>query len=112
MPGPSKRLRAVLVSLGPIGLLGWAASSRSATVLIETFQFGPDTVRVAPGAAVRWENRDAIEHTVTAEGGSALFEGVLTGPGATFEHRFRAAGTVRYFCARHQFMKGVVLVTP
>lgn len=77
-------------------------------VEIRTFQLAPDTARIAAGTVIRWENRDAIEHTVTGTG----FDGRLAGPGAVFEHRFSRPGSYPYHCARHRFMTGVVIVTP
>lgn len=81
---------------------------------IKTFQYAPDSIQVAPGTVVEWVNRDAIEHTVTAgspEAASLQFDGKLTGPNGTFGHLFQRPGSYRYFCARHEFMRGVVHVT-
>jgi plastocyanin len=103
------RLATVIVPL-------WLATSGPAPipVLVKTFQFGPDTVVVRPGDRVEWRNADAIEHTVTAgtpeQASTAPFEGKLAGAGSTFATRFDRSGTYPYYCARHSFMKGVVVV--
>ena len=105
-----------LLGLALVGLgAPLARPARPPTAVeIKTFQFAPDSIKVAAGAVVEWINRDAIEHTVTAgapDAASAEFDGKLTGPGSGFAHRFERPGTYRYFCARHQFMRGVVHVT-
>ncbi len=100
----------------PLALLG-AARSRSPEVVVEfkTFQVAPDTLRVPVGATVRWVNRDQIEHTVT--GGTPErrvpgWDAVLTTQGKSTTRTFDRAGTWGYFCDRHQFMRGTVIVTP
>ncbi len=102
------RVAAVMIP----ALMG-AHPAAPAAVAIKTFQFGPDTVVVQPGERVEWRNADAIEHTVTAgvpDRAAHAFEGTLAGVGATFTARFDRSGTYPYFCARHAFMKGVVIV--
>ncbi len=94
-----------------------ASSARRDDVPVEyrTFQVSPDTIRVSAGGTVRWTNRDQIEHTVT--GGSpeqriAAWHSVLGTAGSTASRTFTHAGTFSYFCDRHRFMRGTVVVTP
>ena len=85
------------------------------TVVIQTFAYRPKVLHVPAGAAVVFANRDEIEHTVTSDTtdmSEGRFAGVLAGKGRTFSVTFQRAGTYRYFCARHTFMRGEIRVTP
>ena len=95
-------------------------------VLIEGLTFEPETLNVAVGTTVVWENRDAVAHTVTAgEQGkqgapgvtedqpakpSGLFDEELEGDGATFSYTFDEAGTYRYYCDIHRQMTAAIVV--
>ena len=86
-----------------------------ATVAIRTFQFAPDTLRVKAGTRVVWTNADDIEHTITSgtpDARDGRFNGVLDKRGATYSAVIKRAGTYRYFCDRHRFMNGTVIVNP
>lgn len=88
---------------------------RDVTVDFRTFQVTPDTITIPVGTAVRWINRDQIEHTVTGGTPEARVAGwdlVLTGAGVMAARTFARAGTYRYFCDRHRFMTGTILVSP
>jgi len=89
-----------------------APKGADGAVAIKTFQFKPDPVRVRAGTAVRWENQDDIEHTVTAG-----TRGKATGEfdkklnlGDAFSHTFAKAGTYAYVCTIHMGMDGGVIV--
>ena len=90
-------------------------TTANATISIRTFQFAPDTLRVKPGTRVMWTNTDEIEHTITSgtpETRDGRFNGVVDKRGATYSAVLEKAGTHRYFCDRHRFMNGTVIVTP
>ena len=90
------------------------ATSVDAGVTIRTFQFAPDTVRVKAGTRVVWTNNDDIEHTITSgtpDDTTGPFHGVVPKSGATYSAVLNEAGTFRYFCDRHRFMNGTVIVT-
>ena len=83
-------------------------------VAIRTFQFAPDTIRVKAGARVVWTNADEIEHTVTSgtpDKPDGRFNGVVDKRGATYSATLEKPGTYAYFCDRHRFMNGTVIVT-
>ena len=89
-------------------------SSGVAGVSIRTFQFAPDTLRVSAGARVEWTNNDDIDHTITSgtpDDPKGPFRGVVTKSGATYSAVLEEAGTFRYFCDRHRFMNGTIIVT-
>lgn len=79
-----------------------------ATVTIGAMKFPTDSVVIAVGQAVRWNNIDPLGHTVTFDGGEPGSE--LINPNSSFVHRFDHAGTYTYHCTPHPFMKGVVMV--
>lgn len=86
-----------------------------AQVTVELFQFKPDRLEVKVGTRVVWTNQDDVTHTVTSgvpERPSGLFDGRLEGKGSTFSMTFDRPGTYPYFCARHEHMRGEVVVTP
>ena len=93
-------------------LLGSEQAPAPSAVGVRTFKFRPDTLVVPIGATVRWTNEDEIEHTVTADGARRGGpRGVLAGKSASYAVRFGSPGDYPYFCARHEFMRGVVRVT-
>jgi plastocyanin len=113
---PSRRTRLLLVPLALALLLGASACGDTGdgtaqepegatVVLVETFAFAPDPVVVPAGTPITFENRDAIDHTVTAGTRDApepeQFDGQLPEKGATFELTLTEPGTYDYFCEIH-----------
>jgi len=97
-----------LIQIGPP-----RAGATDAAVTIKTFQFAPAQLQVAAGTKVTWSNTDEIEHTVTAgtpDKQTGLFDSALDGKGTAFSFTFAKAGTYDYFCMRHNFMHGSVVV--
>ncbi|HET7490208.1 MAG TPA: plastocyanin/azurin family copper-binding protein [Acidimicrobiales bacterium] len=102
------------------------AGAPDVQVAIDTFMFGPKTVRVHVGDTVTWTNHDAILHTVTsgtrrydptnsglvtATDKDGMFDMQLDGKGATAQFTFSEAGTFHYFCDRHPGMEADVEVS-
>lgn len=88
--------------------LGAVGAAVAAEVDMAAVKYGKDTVTISVGQAVRWTNRDPVEHTVTfdrTEPGSPVIP-----PNGSYIHRFDKAGTYTYHCTPHPFMKGVVVV--
>lgn len=95
--------------------LSLGATGVEPVVEYRTFRVTPDTVRVDAGTTVRWVNRDQVLHTVT--GGTpqepiARSRLVMPRVGTSVGRTFKVPGTYRYFCDRHPFMTGTVIVTP
>jgi len=66
-------------------------------------------LRVQPGQAVTWSNRDSTEHGVTGVGGTwGDYTTFLRGKSVTY--RFGRAGVYPYFCYVHPGMVGAVVV--
>lgn len=88
--------------------LGATGAAVAAEIAMAALKFSRDTVTISAGQAVRWTNRDPVEHTVTFDGpeqGSP----VISARG-TYVHRFDTPGTYTYHCTPHPYMKGVVIV--
>jgi plastocyanin len=91
-----------------------ARESATVDVAIRTFQFAPDTLRARAGVRVVWTNDDEIEHTITSgtpDARDGHFHGVVAKRGATYSAALDRPGTYRYFCDRHRFMNGTVIIT-
>jgi plastocyanin len=108
-------VKPVSILLVAVLLLGSAARAPAADVVIKGFGFTPKSLVIEVGTRVRWDNRDEIEHTVTAladSGATPVFNGVMSGQGKAFSFTFDHAGSFAYQCARHTFMRGEIRVTP
>jgi plastocyanin len=81
-----------------------------ATVHIKDFKYAPTPLTVHVGDRVTFVNDDDEAHTVTATDKSFDSEG-LDGAGS-WQHAFTKAGTYRYFCELHPYMKATVVVLP
>jgi len=121
--------KSILLSLTAILLIGTAAVSAvysyaaggafseggAVQVSIKLFSFNPGVIEVPVGTKVVWTNGDAIEHSVTSgvpgTPGGAFDSGFFT-EGQTWSFTFDEPGEYQYFCNRHNFMRGVVKVTP
>jgi len=82
-------------------------------VTIQLFQFKPSPVEVGVGTRITWINNDDINHTVTSgtpEKRDGRFDGKLSGKGTSFSFDFTQPGTYPYYCARHQSMRGEIVV--
>lgn len=103
-----------------------AASQSGTDVVIDTFMFGPTTIKVHVGDTVTWTNHDDILHTVTSgtreyasnDGGKVtatnkdgLFDMELDGRDSTGKHTFTEAGSFHYFCDRHPGMEADIEVS-
>ena len=95
------------------GTPGPSGATPAQEIEIQTFQFQPSRLEVNAGSTVRWTNIDDIEHIVTSgtpEQRSGMFRASLDGKGKTMNVAFAKAGNYSYFCERHQFMRGEIVV--
>ena len=110
-----RALRAVLIIFACFGAacLLSASGARSAThvhtVLIQGFQFQPDSLTIAEGDTVEWKNADIVPHTVTA--GDQTFHSPLIQPNHSWKMVASKPGTYSYFCTPHPNMKGKLVIT-
>jgi plastocyanin len=83
-------------------------ASATATVTIDNFVFGPQTITVPVGATVTWTNRDDIPHTSVSTDG--VFKSKVLDTDEKFSYTFTKAGTYSYYCTIHPKMTGKVVV--
>jgi plastocyanin len=108
------RLAAVVIALNSVSALSvnvLAEETPKAIVVIQSYQFEPNKIKVKKGSAVLFINKDGAPHTVSP---SNKIDFTTTGrilggeqKPVTFEH----VGTIKYFCDFHPSMEGTVVVT-
>ena len=87
-----------------------ASSKNTKTeVVIDNFNFSPQTITVPVGATVTWTNHDNVAHTVTSADNQFKKSPVLKA-GERFSNTFATAGTYSYFCSIHHRMTGKIIV--
>ena len=79
-------------------------------VVVKLFQFQPAQLQVKLGTTVTWVNEDEILHTVTLDDKAGGFDAPLDGKGKQFSFRFTQPGVYRYYCDRHEHMRGQIEV--
>ena len=76
------------------------------------YLFSPKSITVSVGTKVVWKNTSDAAHTVTGTAGIAKFKTysakLLAGKSVSFT--FTKAGTYKYYCTIHPYMKGTVTV--
>jgi plastocyanin len=85
-----------------------AAVPGEAEISIQSFQFVPAILTVAPGTAVTWVNRDEEPHNVVSP--DRVFRSKAIDGGEKFTTVFDKPGTYNYICAVHPHMRGTVVV--
>jgi plastocyanin len=81
----------------------------AAAVTIMGFAFTPSSLSVHTGTRVTFTNRDAVTHTVTANGG--LFNSGDLAPSQSFSFTFMGRGSFAYHCRIHPSMTATITVT-
>ena len=79
-------------------------------VMIKSFKFAPNPIKVSVGESVTWTNEDWVGHTVTARDDSFRTGTFYADDSVTVT--FPTAGTFPYFCSvpTHRGMSGTVIV--
>ncbi len=83
------------------------------TIKVHGFTFAPRTIEVPVGTTITWANSDQVLHTVTSgtpDNPDGQIDGQMPEAGTSTSVTFDTAGTVPYFCSRHPFMLGEVVV--
>lgn len=96
---------------GGLFFLGLSGPLQAAEQVVEIsgYQFAPDEVRIRPGDAVIWVNREkrtthSVLFNATGEESERFF------PDEKWSRVFPQAGRFEYRCGPHPEMKGVVIV--
>jgi plastocyanin len=86
---------------------------KTATVIIDGFQFMPDNLVLKKGGKVTFMNKDSTPHTVTPDEGSKFMgTGRLEKDAPAKTITFKTTGEQNYFCEIHPSMKGKITVVP
>ncbi len=100
---------AVLTAMVPNPTTAGDTTSKTHTVQIHGFQFGPSELVVAPGDTVIWINNDLVPHTITADGRN--WDSDRLDPGARWQVVVRDGMGESYFCLYHPSMKARLRIT-
>ena len=84
------------------------APNSTTTVDITDDAFNLAQLNIAPGTTVKFENKDTVAHTATAD--NDVFDTNRLEPGESMEVYFEGAGTVTYHDDLHPDMKGSIVV--
>ncbi|HEY4218705.1 MAG TPA: cupredoxin family copper-binding protein [Gemmatimonadaceae bacterium] len=85
-----------------------AAAAHVSIARIKAQSFIPGRLEIPVGTTVRWNNLDALMHTVTATDKS-FSSGIISADGS-YSHTFTKPGTYSIFCMIHPFMKATIVV--
>ena len=85
------------------------APAPAGAVHIKDFAYVPATFTIKTGDTVTWINDDPVTHDVTSETKGQFSSGDI-GQGAKWSHTFTKAGTYKYLCTYHTYMKGTIVV--
>lgn len=80
------------------------------SLTIKNFAFSPQPFEVPKGTVVRVTNEDDAAHTATADGGA--FDTGSLAQGESKEITLSEPGDIAFHCNIHDYMKGVIRVTP
>jgi plastocyanin len=86
------------------------SSGGTVTVNMQNIAFSPGSATAKVGQKVIWDNKDTVDHNVTAKSG-ASFHSDNFGQGGTYEFTPKKAGTIKYTCTLHPGMDGTLTVT-
>lgn len=75
-------------------------------VIIQNFNFIPNTITIKKGETLTWVNNDANPHFIL---GKDFMSGDLN-IRDSFSYTFKEAGTFQYTCSNHSEMKALVIV--
>lgn len=85
------------------------AATSTSSVTIRDYEFDPRDITVSVGTTVTWTNEGPTAHTATADDGTFDTGNLVKGQTGTY--KFTKAGTYKYHCTPHPYMKATVTVT-
>jgi plastocyanin len=85
-------------------------AAKSAEIVIANFKFVPQTLTVAPGTSVTWDNRDEEPHNIVNVDQPRRFRSQAIDGGEKYTFVFDQPGIYKYICAVHPHMEGTVIV--
>lgn len=99
---------AALGTLCGLALSPQLVAQDAAAVTIASFKFSPETVTVAPNAAITWTNTDGAPHQVVVAAKN-LRTPVLN-KGQSAQLKIAESGSYDYICGIHPSMKGRIVI--
>lgn len=92
-----------------------AATGDVTDIDIKDMAYGTPSLKVKPGAIVRWKNYDDVAHNVQLRGGPAKgwakAQGPMLNKDEVYALKFNDPGQYKYICTPHSMvMKGEVVV--
>lgn len=105
---------AALLTLGTIAQTHASApAAHKITVKAATvkgnYAFSPTKKTIHVGTKVVWKNATAAPHTVTSKSSNWKVNKSFS-PGKSVSITFKKAGTYKYYCTIHPWMKGTIVV--
>lgn len=85
------------------------ANGELKTILIDHFNYQPDTLAIHVGDTVEWKNVDIVPHTATATDKKSFDSGPIA-KGTSWRSTFNRKGTYGYECIFHPNMKAKLVV--
>jgi plastocyanin len=101
---------AVSLSVAPVHAAVSHASKATikAVEVNDKYAFAPTAKTVTVGTKVTWKNTTDAPHTVTGKAGWKVDKAF--DPSQSTSITFKKAGTYKYFCKYHPWMKGTITV--
>jgi len=107
-----------ILSLGLFTAWPTTATGPYTAIIIDSGSpyFIPKSATVSSGAAIRWDNPTATDHTIThlgclEDGNICAFDSGIIRPNSSFTHPGLTPGRYPYLCRVHPIMYGVITVT-
>lgn len=88
-----------------------AAAAPGSGIVIKSFSFSPNPLKVAPGATVQVRDADGTAHTVQADDKTSFDTGRIEGGATKSLTAPTKPGTYSYHCNIHDYMKGTLVVS-
>lgn len=85
-----------------------ASTGKSYPVNIQNFKFTPDSLVIASGDTVVWQNLDSATHAIASDNGELNSD--MLAKGGVYSYTFVNKGTYDYHCKVHPAMKGIIIV--
>lgn len=82
------------------------------SVEIKDYAYAPVSITVKVGTKVTWTNQDSVRHDVVDDNNDSNGPSSnLLAKDESYSFTFTKAGTYKYHCTPHPYMKGTVIVT-
>jgi plastocyanin len=85
---------------------GADAATKPVKITIKNYAYSRPTITIKVGRKVTWTNQDSMEHNAYSDkkGGP---KGPLLSKGKSYSWTPKKAGTYKYYCQPHKFMKSM-----